>query len=87
MEDLRRLTVKVLLALLAFQIVGNYFDDVLFDNRYAPVVEIYALLAGMITGLFTPEILRGRKTTIDGVVEISNVTPKKDEKEDLILPK
>lgn len=60
MDDLRRLTVRVLLALLIFQIVGNYLDDVFFGNRYQPVVEIYALLAGMITGLFTPEIL-GRR--------------------------
>lgn len=60
MNDLRRLTVKVLLALLVFQIIGNFFDDLWFRNSYTPGVEIYALLAGMITGLFTPEILRGR---------------------------
>jgi hypothetical protein len=76
MEDLRRLTVKVLLALLVFQTVGNYLDDVFLGNRYAPVVEIYALLAGMITGLFTPEIFRSRKSRED---EISHRIRQEDE--------
>ncbi len=58
MDDLRRLTVRVLLGLLIFLVVGDFFDDLLWGNHVVAPVQFYALIGGLITGLFTPEIFR-----------------------------
>jgi hypothetical protein len=60
-DDLRRLTVKVLLALLVFLVVGDLLDDLIFDNHVASPIQFYILIGGMVTGLFTPEIVRRTK--------------------------
>lgn len=61
---LRRYTVFVLLSLLVFVIIGNFVDDVIFGNRFQTDPAFFALVGGMITGLFSAEAIavwRGNK--------------------------
>lgn len=61
---LRRYTVFVLLSLLVFVIIGNFIDDVFFGNRFTADPAFFALVGGMVTGLFSAEaiaIWRGGK--------------------------
>jgi hypothetical protein len=57
MGQLRRWTVVVMLALLVIVTVGNFVDDIAFGNRFVVDNAFYALVGGMITGLFTSEAI------------------------------
>lgn len=63
-SSLRRYTVFVMLSLLIFLLVGNFIDDVFLGNRFTIDSAFFALVGGMITGLFSAEAInawRGRK--------------------------
>lgn len=57
MDDLRRLTVRVLLVVLVITVVGDFVDSWWFNNRY-DALPIFTLVGGMVSGLFAPELLR-----------------------------
>jgi hypothetical protein len=57
LSTLRRYTVFVLLSLLIFVTIGNFIDDVFFGNTFQPEAAFYALVGGMITGLFSAEAI------------------------------
>jgi hypothetical protein len=58
---LRKYTVLVLLSLLTFVVVGDYLDDVFFGNRFHPDPAFFTLCGGMITGIFSAEIIKAAR--------------------------
>lgn len=56
LATLRRYTVFVLLSLLIFVTVGNFIDDVFLGNHFTTDPAFFALVGGMITGLFLAEV-------------------------------
>lgn len=54
---LRRYTVFVLLGLLVFVTIGNFIDDIFFANQFNTDPAFFALVGGMITGLFSAEAI------------------------------
>jgi peptidoglycan/LPS O-acetylase OafA/YrhL len=57
LSTLRRYTVFVLLALLIFVTIGNFIDDLFFANQFTTDPAFFALVGGMITGLFSAEAI------------------------------
>lgn len=62
MDDLRRLTVRVLLAVLVITVVGEFIDAWFFNDKFDGAIPIITLVGGMVSGLFAPELLRSRRT-------------------------
>lgn len=67
LDDLRGLTVKVILGLLAFVVIGNYVDDVALGNLYTADPGLFTLMGGIIAGLFAFEAI------------VQRIKPKDDE--------
>lgn len=61
MDDLRRLTVRVLLAVLVITVVGEFLDAWFFGDKFHEAVPVITLVGGMVSGLFAPEILKTRR--------------------------
>lgn len=61
MDDLRRLTVRVLLAVLVIVVIGEFIDAWVFNDKFDGAIPIITLVGGMVSGLFAPELLRTRK--------------------------
>lgn len=57
LASLRRYTVFVLLSLLVFVTIGNFIDDIFFGNHFQTDPALFALVGGMITGLFSAEAI------------------------------
>jgi len=66
LDELRRLTVRVVLGLLIFVVVGNYIDDVALGNRYTADPGLFTLMGGIIAGLFVTEAIVNRIRGKDG---------------------
>jgi hypothetical protein len=60
-KALRKYTVLVFLALLAFVVVGDFFDDVFFGNKFHPDPAFFTLCGGMITGIFSAEVIKAAR--------------------------
>lgn len=59
LSSLRRWTVLVLLALLAFTTVSEVADSLFFGGHYNTDPAFYTLVGGMVTGLFAAEVIGG----------------------------
>lgn len=57
LDELRRLTVRVVLALISFVVIGNFIDDIWLGNRYTTDPGLFTLTGGIIAGLFAVEAL------------------------------
>lgn len=65
-STLRRYTVLVLLSLLVFVTVGNFIDDLFFGNSFTIDAAFFALVGGMITGLFSAEAISAFRKNKEG---------------------
>lgn len=65
MDDLRRLTVRVLLAVLVVTVVGEFIDAWVFGDKFDGAIPLITLVGGMVSGLFAPELLRTRRGQVE----------------------
>jgi hypothetical protein len=58
LHELRILTARVVLAMFAFTVVGDFFDNLVTGNRYGIDPGIFAMVTTLIGALFASELLK-----------------------------
>ena len=66
MGQLRKWAVIVLLILLVFVTVVNVLDDLFIGNKFIVDAAFYALIGGMVGGLFTSEAIAAARRNGNG---------------------